>query len=71
MTNKQKAIKILEGMLNTIIIPVDVSLPSLGFDSLDEIECIITLENEFGVFIPDEKIAEGITIDQILEYIKD
>ena len=42
----------------------------LGADSLDLVEVLMSLEDEFNVSIPDEAIAEVKTVKQIVEYIE-
>jgi acyl carrier protein len=38
-------------------LPMDADLGKLGLDSLQSIELLMALEQEFGVTIPDEKIT--------------
>jgi acyl carrier protein len=38
-------------------LPMDAELGRLGLDSLQSIDLLMTLEQEFGVTIPDEKIT--------------
>ncbi len=45
-------------------------IEDLGADSLDVIEMLMTLEDEFGITIPDEKINQIKTIGQIVELIE-
>ena len=42
----------------------------LGADSLDVVELIMSVEDEFGVQIPDEDAAELATVGKIVEYIE-
>lgn len=42
----------------------------LGADSLDIVEMLMTLEEEFGVSIPDEDTANMATIKQIAEVVE-
>lgn len=42
----------------------------LGADSLDLVEVLMSLEDEFNVSIPDEAIAKVKTVKQIVEYIE-
>ena len=42
----------------------------LGADSLDLVEILMSLEDEFGVSIPDEAIPEIKTIKDIVEFIE-
>lgn len=41
----------------------------LGADSLDVVEILMSLEDEFGVSIPDEAIPQIKTIKDIVEFI--
>lgn len=41
----------------------------LGADSLDLVEILMSLEDEFGVSIPDEQIAEIKTVKQIVDFV--
>ena len=42
-------------------------IEDLGADSLDVIEMLMTLEDEYGITIPDEKINQIKTVGQIVE----
>ncbi len=42
----------------------------LGADSLDVVEVIMAIEEEFGVEIPDSEAESIKTIEQMIEYIK-
>ena len=42
----------------------------LGADSLDLVEILMSLEDEFGVSIPDEAIPEIKTIKHIVDFIE-
>lgn len=41
----------------------------LGADSLDLVEILMSLEDEFSVSIPDEAIPEIKTVDDLVRYI--
>ena len=41
----------------------------LGADSLDLVEILMSLEDEFGISIPDEEIPNIKTIKDLVEYI--
>ncbi len=43
----------------------------LGADSLDVIEMLMTLEDEYGITIPDDKISQIKTIGQIVELLEE
>ncbi len=42
----------------------------LGADSLDVVELIMSVEDEFGIQISDEDAAELATVGKIVEYIE-
>lgn len=42
----------------------------LGADSLDLVEILMSLEDEFGVSIPDEAIPQIKTIKDIVDFIE-
>lgn len=50
-------------------VTADVAIEELGADSLDLVETIMTVEEEFGVKFEDEDIEGLKTIGDILEYI--
>ncbi len=41
----------------------------LGIDSLDAVEISIALEDSFEISIPQEKVAEFVTVQDIVDYI--
>ncbi len=43
----------------------------LGADSLDTVELVMALEEEFGIEIPDEEAEKLITVGDALKYIED
>ena len=43
----------------------------LGADSLDVIELVMALEEEFDITIPDEDIEKFETVDHAIDYIGD
>ena len=42
----------------------------LGADSLDTVELVMALEEEFGCDIPDEEAEKIQTVQQAIDYIK-
>jgi len=42
----------------------------LGADSLDTVELVMALEEQFGIEIPDEDAEKIQTVGQVLEYIR-
>ena len=52
-------------------ITLDTNLvDDLGADSLDVVELIMSVEDEFGFSIPDEDAAELVTVGKLAEYIE-
>ena len=43
----------------------------LGADSLDTVEFVMALEEEFGIEIPDEDAEKILTVGKALDYIKE
>ncbi len=56
--------------LNRELITVESSFEALGLDSLDSIELIADLEDEFNVTIPNADLQRIKTIGQAAEGIK-
>lgn len=53
----------------------DVTLESsfvedLGADSLDQVELIMAMEEEFGISISDEEAQKIVTVKDAVEYVK-
>ena len=46
-------------------------LDDLGADSLDIVEFIMALEEEFGLEIPDEDVEKTVTVKDVVEYISE
>ena len=43
----------------------------LGADSLDTVELVMALEEEYGIEIPDEDAEKILTVGKALDYIKE
>lgn len=43
---------------------------NLGADSLDIVELIMALEEEYDIEIPDEDVEKIVTVGDVVEYIK-
>ncbi len=41
----------------------------LGADSLDSMELVMAIEEELGISIEEEKLADFVTVNDILEYL--
>lgn len=73
MEMKEKVTEIIANQLSVAAdkIKGDTNIAEeLGADSLDLVEILMSLEDEFGISIPDEAIPEIKTINDIVEFIK-
>lgn len=53
------------------LITMDTNImEDLGADSLDVVELIMCLEEEFGIVITDEGVGELTTVRQVVEFIE-
>jgi acyl carrier protein len=46
-------------------------IEDLGADSLDIVELVMALEEEFGKEIPDEQAEKLLTVGDVVKYIED
>ena len=70
----EKVKKILEKQLR-LKEGVEVTLNSrikedLGADSLDVLQLLMAIEDEYGVDVPDEKLAEFSTVGDVVAYLE-
>lgn len=59
------------GMNEEDITPEANFLEDLGADSLDIVELIMAMEEEFEVEIPDEDAERLLTVQQTVDYIRE
>ena len=59
------------GVAETAITPDASFIDDLGADSLDIVELIMALEEEFDLEIPDADAEKVVTVNDVVEYIKD
>lgn len=73
--NKQEIREIIDEILidNLRISKTEICLVStlkdLGADSLDEVDIILKLEQEFGIHFPDEIMPESLSVGNLYRYI--
>ena len=60
----------LDADADSITLETDIQ-DDLGADSLDVVEMLMSIEDEFEIEIPDEKIESLKTVGQVVEYIQD
>ncbi len=46
-------------------------IDDLGADSLDTVELVMALEEEFGIEIPDEEAEKLVTVGDAMKYIEE
>jgi acyl carrier protein len=52
------------------VVPSAAFVDDLGADSLDQVELIMAMEEEFDVSIPDEDAENISTVQDAIDYIK-
>ena len=53
------------------VTPVAKFIDDLGADSLDTVELVMALEEEFGIEIPDEEAEKLVTVGDATRYIEE
>ena len=72
-TVKERVIKIVADQLGVEeekIVPEASFVDDLGADSLDTVELVMALEEEFNAEIPDEEAEKITTVQEAIEYIE-
>lgn len=59
------------GVADTAVTLEASFIDDLGADSLDIVELIMALEEEFDIEIPDADAEKVVTVSDVVEYIKD
>lgn len=60
----------LDTELDSITLETDIA-DDLGADSLDVVEMLMSIEDEFEVEIPDEQIENLKTVGNVVDYIQE
>ena len=71
-SNADRVKKIITEQLNVTdeqITPEASFIDDLGADSLDQVELVMALEEEFGNEIPEEEAEKLQTVGSVIEYI--
>ena len=58
------------GVEEDLVTPEASFVDDLGADSLDTVELVMALEEEFGIEIPDEDAEKITTVQQAIDYVK-
>lgn len=51
------------------LLPAAAIVRDLGADSLDVMEIVLNLEEEFAISVPDEDIQSLVTVQDVVDYI--
>jgi len=57
------------GVEESLVVPEASFMDDLGADSLDTVELVMALEEEFDIEIPDEDAEKIQTVNDAIEYI--
>lgn len=70
---QEKVVAVISEVLSidTSEINVDASIPDdLAANSMDKVELILTIEDEFGGSIPEEDIERIVTVGDVIDYVE-
>lgn len=73
MSAEKKIIQIIAEQLGINadeVIPDAALIEDMGADSLDIVELVMAMEEEFGMEIPDEDAEKIVTVQDIIDYVK-
>ena len=69
---KIKNIIVEQLQVNEDVVTLDASfIDDLGADSLDLVELIMALEEEFNIEIPDSDAEKVVSVEDVVNYIKE
>ncbi|MFW5770319.1 MAG: acyl carrier protein [Spirochaetota bacterium] len=58
------------GVDDSEVTPEASFVDDLGADSLDTVELVMALEEEYGIEIPDEDAEKLLTVEDVIKYIE-
>ena len=59
------------GVKEEEVVPEASFVEDLGADSLDTVELVMALEEEFNIEIPDEDAEKILSVQNVMDYIKE
>jgi acyl carrier protein len=72
ITMKDRLIRLIAQSMGIDEMDIDMKsnfMDDLGADSLDTVEIIIELEDEFGIEIPDDEVEKMFTVADVYNYL--
>jgi len=71
MFDQVKEILIKQLKLKNIEVTLDSKIKDdLGADSLDTLQLLMTLEDKYGLTIPDEELMDFVTVGDVVNYLE-
>lgn len=71
MFEEVKAVLIKQLKLKDVqVLPESRFKEDLGADSIDTLQLLMTIEEDYGIVIPDEKLATFVTVQDIVDYLE-
>lgn len=71
MFEEVKAVLIKQLKLKDVqVLPESRFKEDLGADSIDTLQLLMTIEEDYGIVIPDEKLAAFVTVQDIVDYLE-
>ncbi len=58
------------GVSESEVVPEAKFIDDLGADSLDLVELVMALEDEYGIDIPDEDVEKIVTVGDAIKYLE-
>lgn len=52
------------------VLPESKIMEDLGADSLDILQLLMTIEDEYGIVVPDEELAKFATVQDVVNYLE-
>ena len=53
------------------VVPAAKFIEDLGADSLDTVELVMALEEEFGIAVPDEQAEKLQSVGDVIKYVEE
>ena len=71
MFDQVKEILIKQLKLKNVEVTLDSKIKDdLGADSLDTLQLLMTLEDKYGITIPDDELMKFVTVGDVVNYLE-